>query len=204
MRILEALLAEAGPLDAGELAERVELHPNTVRSHVAVLAEAGLVAARPAPRGEPGRPKVVYEATGELPAPEPGYRFLATILAGSLSGVPGADRIAEDAGRAWGRYLVERPAPFTSTSGEEAVREVVRILDEHGFDPKARDGVVRMRRCPFRDLARAHPEVVCSAHLGLLRGALDALDTLVEVTSFEPFVEPSLCIARLAQPEPGP
>jgi predicted ArsR family transcriptional regulator len=27
-------------------------------------------------------------------------------------------------------------------------------------------------RCPFREIAEARPDVVCSIHLGLMRGAL--------------------------------
>jgi predicted ArsR family transcriptional regulator len=27
-------------------------------------------------------------------------------------------------------------------------------------------------RCPFREIAEARPDVVCSVHLGLMRGAL--------------------------------
>jgi predicted ArsR family transcriptional regulator len=59
-RIL-AVLHEAGaPLDARELAERVGLHSNTVRSHLGVLAEVGLVSAKAEERARPGRPRVVY------------------------------------------------------------------------------------------------------------------------------------------------
>ena len=46
-RILETLAAAGEPLDAAELAERVGLHPNTVRWHLGVLADAGFVTSSP-------------------------------------------------------------------------------------------------------------------------------------------------------------
>jgi len=43
---------------------------------------------------------------------------------------------AEQAGEEWGRYLVDRPEPFTSLSAAEAVNRVVDLLDELGFEPE--------------------------------------------------------------------
>ena len=63
VRILEALREAEAPLDARELGTRVGLHWNTVRSHLRVLAEAGLVSARREERTRPGRPRLLYEAT---------------------------------------------------------------------------------------------------------------------------------------------
>src|SRR5438093_9489008 len=88
VRILELVQQAEAPLDARELGTRVGLHVNTVRSHLRVLAEAGLVAAgREEPTG-PGRPRVLYQAPAEpLDAPAlDSYRLLAQILASSLAG----------------------------------------------------------------------------------------------------------------------
>jgi predicted ArsR family transcriptional regulator len=54
-----------------------------------------------------------------------------------------------------------------------------------------------MRPCPFGELAADHRSVVCPVHLGLMRGALDALGAPVEAASLEPFVRPDLCVAHL-------
>lgn len=205
VRILSVLRAAETPLDARELAERVDRHANTVRSHLHVLAEAGLVAATPEGRAGLGRPRILYEATPETVAvPESGgYRLLAQILAGSLAGSeqdPAAR--AEAAGRVWGRYLVERPAPLTSVSVTEAVDRVVRLLDELGFQPTLESGegghTVLMKRCPFHDVATEYQGVVCSVHLGLVRGALAELGVPIEADWLKPFVEPDLCVVHLA------
>jgi len=78
---------------------------------------------------------------------------------------------------------------------------VTGVFAELGFDPRLTDsGDGRqnaLRACPFRDLARAQPEVVCSVHLGLLRGTLAQLGALPATAQLLPFVEPELCLARL-------
>jgi predicted ArsR family transcriptional regulator len=196
-RILRTLAEARGPLDAHELAARVGLHPNTVRWHLGVLADAGFVSSSTEPRTRPGRPRVVFTATEEEAEGREDYRLLAAILAGSLSGTETGAAVAEQAGKAWGRFLVERPRPFARLSAGDAADQVVRLLDEHGFEPERENGDVLMRRCPFRDLAEQHGDVVCAVHLGLIRGALAEIGAPVTATRLEPFVEPGLCRARL-------
>ena len=60
-----------------------------------------------------------------------------------------------------------------------------------------------MRRCPFHELAEAHPEIVCSVHRGMISGALAELGSELRVERLDAFVEPNLCIARLTRTEPG-
>ena len=168
-----------------------------MRWHLGVLADAGFVTSSPEPPTRPGRPRVVFTAA-EAPAEgREDYRLLAAILAGSLSGTETGAAAAEQAGAAWGRFLVERPQPFARLTAGDAADEVVRLLDEHGFEPERENGDVLMHRCPFRDLAEQHGDVVCSVHLGLIRGALAEIGAPVTATRLEPFVEPSLCRARL-------
>jgi len=95
--ILDAL-EEASPLDVRELGARVSLHPNTVRWHLGILADAGLVSSTAEPRRTPGRPRIVYSPTrAPRAAARDEYRLLATILAGSIAdsgGVEAAERAA--------------------------------------------------------------------------------------------------------------
>jgi predicted ArsR family transcriptional regulator len=201
VQILKVVQEAAAPLDARELGTRVGLHVNTVRSHLRVLAEAGLVSARREVRTRPGRPRVLYEATAEpLDAPAPAsYRLLAQILASSLAGSerdPSAR--AEEAGRAWGAHLVDRPPPFTSISKEKTI---VRLHEEHGFSPELRRAPsgqeIVLKRCPFHEAATTYPTVVCPLHLGLVRGALAELGTGVEADWLKPFAEPGACVAHM-------
>ena len=190
--------AERSGLDVQQLARALELHPNTVRWHLGILGDAGIVESHPEPRAGPGRPRILYRLTREGTANgREEYRLLATILSGAVSGREDGPSRAEEAGREWGRYLVRRPAPGARVNEREAVGEVVRLLDEQGFAPDAEGTEVRMHRCPFHDLAEQHPEVVCAVHRGLISGALDELGSELNVEGLDVFVEPDLCIARL-------
>jgi predicted ArsR family transcriptional regulator len=205
VRILELVQEAEAPLDARELATRVGLHANSVRSHLRVLAEAGLVSARHEERTRPGRPRVLYKATTAEPldAPAPAsYRLLAQILASNLAGTerdPSAR--AEEAGRAWGAHLVGRPAPFTSISKQETIDEVIRLHEQYGFRPelrRAKSGQeLVLKRCPFQEVATTYQSVICPLHLGLIRGALAELGTGIEADSLEPFAEPGACVGHL-------
>ncbi len=204
VRILE-LLRERG-MDVRELATSLGLHTNTIRSHLDVLSEADLVRTRSAPQEGPGRPRVIYDLERELPEERGGYKLLARILASYLSAsAPDPGAAAEEAGRAWGRYLSGLPQPFVRVGSEEAIKRVVALFTELGFQPEAAgegdERRILLHRCPFREAATANPEVVCALHLGLLRGALGELGAPVEATRLDPLVEPSLCIAHLRTPE---
>lgn len=59
------------------------------------------------------------------------------------------------------------------------------------------DRVIELRGCPFRDAAVEHPEVVCSAHRGLLDGTVERLGHDTGEATLLPFVEPELCLVRL-------
>ena len=52
-----------------------------------------------------------------------------------------------------------------------------RALDELGFDPAvaAKDGLatIAFTHCPYRELADAHPELVCHMHRGLVEGFVE-------------------------------
>jgi predicted ArsR family transcriptional regulator len=199
VQIVDELRGADDGLDVQELARRVGLHANTVRWHLGVLADAGLVSSRPVGRAGPGRPRVVYMLEDE-PSSEAGvedYRLLSAILTGVASQLADGPARAEEAGRAWGRHLVDRPSPLVSLTDEEATSEVVELLDQQGFRAETGDGEIRMRRCPFHELAEAHPGIVCAVHRGLISGALAELGSGLRVERLDAFVEPNLCIAKL-------
>lgn len=51
--------------------------------------------------------------------------------------------------------------------------------------------------CPFIDLAKAHPEVACGIHRGLIRGSLEVLGEHDTEITLEPFVGPTHCLAHV-------
>ena len=210
VRILRALRVADHPMDAREVAEEVGLHHNTVRAHLDVLVDVELVEKNPEERDTPGRPRMVYQAVPEeIPIGRRGeYRLLAEILASYLrSIVPNPAAAAEEAGRAWGGYLTERPPPFQKVTAPEAIGRIAKMFIDLGFEPEIREEndrkMILLHRCPFRDVAHSNPEVVCSVHLGLLRGLLEQVGAPVWVTDVQPFVKPSLCLVHLGERKPG-
>lgn len=109
----------------------------------------------------------------------------------------------------------ERPRPDRGGSAAVAPLEHAQLaaLEQHledlGFAPDAcTDGLeVQLNRCPFVDLARERPEVVCSVHLGLSRGVLAqqagplVADRLERVPGVQRCV---LHLSRRADVEPDP
>lgn len=198
-RIVAELHGSAAGLDAHELARRIGLHPNTIRWHLGVLADAGLVSQRRAERTTPGRPRTLYTLTAEAAArPKDEFRLLASVLTSALAQDRDAVTKSEAAGFGWGRYLAPRRTPFSTPDEEEVIAEIVRLLDDQGFAPEVERDEVRLRRCPYYDLAEQHPDVVCSVHKGLIAGALDELGSDLDV-DLTPFVRPDLCVARLVR-----
>ena len=140
VRIVEELRAADGGLDADELGSRVGLHPNTVRWHLGILADAGLVSSAPAARATRGRPRILCSPEPELD--EQGtdeHRLLATVLTVALAGTDDGAARAEAAGEAWGRYLLARDPLARPRDDDGAVEEVVELLDQQGFEPSAHE-----------------------------------------------------------------
>jgi predicted ArsR family transcriptional regulator len=204
--VFDLLRAAGSPVGVQEIADRAGLHPNTARFHLDALVEAGLAARAPKERTTPGRPSMAYRA---VEGGGPGgrrYRLLAEMLTGLIAAVmakPG--EAAVEAGREWGRYLTEQPPPYQGLGAGEAVERLTATLEEVGFAPEAvADGTryqLRLRQCPFREVAENHQDVVCQLHLGLMQGALAQMRAPVTADRLEPFAEPSLCIAHLATPQ---
>jgi predicted ArsR family transcriptional regulator len=202
--VLDMLRTADGPLGVREVAHRTGLHPNTARFHLEALVEAGLATRETEDRETPGRPRIGYRAVADGPAGPRRYRLLAEMLTSLIAGtMPDPASGSEEAGREWGAYLTEQPPPYQRQTAAAAVDKLVGILADLGFSPQAAPGPgtgqyqVQLRQCPFREVAERHREVICSLHLGLMRGALDRMRAPVTADRLEPFVEPALCIATL-------
>jgi predicted ArsR family transcriptional regulator len=198
VELLDLLRAREDASDASELADELGLHVNTVRSHLQLLEDAGLVTSETEVRRVRGRPRLLFRATPER-QPDRDYRGLAALLAGTLArDADTAEDVAIDAGERWGRQLgagrtVPRDTPVTELAAG--------LLDELGFAPRplADDpAVIDLTRCPYLAVAEEHPEVVCGVHLGLLRGALTAAGAQDVDVSLVPFATPTTCRVSLA------
>jgi len=202
--VLDLLRAAGSPAGVRDIADQAGLHPNTARFHLDALVDAGLAARAPKERTTPGRPSMAYRAVaGGETMGRRRYRLLAEMLTSLIAGMlPKPGEAAGEAGREWGRYLTEPPPPYQRLDAGEAVEKLTATMAEIGFAPEAvTDGTqyqLRLRQCPFREVAENHQDVVCQLHLGLMQGALAQMRAPVTADRLQPFAEPSLCIAYLA------
>lgn len=201
-----AALRRLGTAEAGAIAARLKLHPTTVRVHLDALAESGLVTRARREHGVGrGRPPYVYSAptSGEAGAAR-GYQALAAVLAESFGRGGGTkSERATEAGRRWAAARnghTDQRAARRGKAGFGLVR-LVRELDELGFEPRAHAAKgtthVEMWSCPYWEIAREQPEVVCAVHRGLLEGMLDhEFGPRFEV-ELVPFVTVDYCLASV-------
>ena len=198
-RVLELLVDSDEALDAIAVAAAMSQHVTTARFHLEQLEAVGLVQ-REVLRvpGRRGRPRVLFSIPPSLPAAarvsgapqadvqEQLSRALISVLNEDADG--GRAR-AIRAGENWSRTLPEPvltgPDVVAVTPGERDlsvlrrtggpdVGPYLRVLGDLGFAPELQgERVVALRECPFREEARQNPGVVCSVHLGLMRGERD-------------------------------
>lgn len=171
----EELTRSAAPLSATDLAQRLDLHPNTVRLHVERLREVGLVEVEAIHRGTVGRPQHRYSLAPGAPGlgfDPPAHALLAGLLAALAEQVGASGDDAGATGRAWGGEAARR------TRSRDCLAALVAELDRLGFEPATeeiseRSSSIAFLHCPFRELAEAYPELVCNLHRGLVEGIVD-------------------------------
>ena len=206
--ILQLLRVSAEPRSIASVADELGVHPNTVRFHLDALARAGRVEQVLGDSAGRGRPPVLFRASRRMdPAGPTNYRLLASILTGYVAGHPDAAGVAVELGRSTSPALMPSSAQRRAPSKTRAVAELAKLLADLGFEPEPLDArrarEIRLRHCPFQNLAEQHGEVICSVHLGLMQGALSAMRAPVTVDRLDPFVEPDLCVAHLTPAPTG-
>jgi predicted ArsR family transcriptional regulator len=171
---LELARANA-PLSTSDIAETLGLHPNTVRPHLERMREVGLLTVEADGRGTVGRPQHRYLLTPDAPSLglEPAaFPMLAGMLAALAAETGAAPDDAAAAGARQGRAMGAR------TLRPGCLEAVVDMLAELGFDPTvvhdADAATVAFAHCPYRELAEAHPEIVCHLHRGLIEGFVES------------------------------
>jgi predicted ArsR family transcriptional regulator len=200
--IYQELSLSPSPLSAGEIAEELGLHPNTVRPHLDRMREAGVVEVETLHRGTVGRPQLRYSLAPGAPGPgldPPAHTLLAGLLAALADqlGADGGD--AAGLGRRWGTEAVGRRQPSRG-----CLAALTAELDRLGFNPAvtpAEGGADRVRvdflHCPFRELAEAYPDLVCNLHRGIVEGFLDTAGEPGMVEAFNTLADRDPCNTTL-------
>jgi predicted ArsR family transcriptional regulator len=203
-------IVDVDGLTAGELASELDLHVTTVRFHLDRLERAGLVRSQFTTAFGVGRPRKVYAVTAE-PESLGDREWHLRMLAGLLSANFTTGVTPQEAGEQWidENVSLTSAAPATTPGAWIAkLGELIDVLQRWGYSPELRttDGGQTARidivDCPFRDLARENPDVVCGIHRGLLTGVLAQLGEDEVDVSLQPFVGPRLCRAVLTTHRP--
>jgi len=168
------------PLTTADIASSLSLHPNTVRPHLERMKDAGLVEVEAAGRGDVGRPQHRYSVSPDAPSlglEPPTIPVLARMVLAMAKRLEASADDAEAVGRDEGR---RRAAPFDAAPS--TLEALVSDLDRLGFDPVVTAvptdpdaATIGFANCPFADLAREHPELVCGLHRGMVAGFVDRM-----------------------------
>ncbi|MFC5997058.1 helix-turn-helix transcriptional regulator [Pseudonocardia hispaniensis] len=185
-RLYEHVVSQPGSVSRDEAAAAIGLPRTTAAFHLDRLVEEGLlevVYERRTGRTGPGagRPAKLYRRSScqvVVSLPERRYDLAGNLLAGALvevesSGASPRLVLGRRAHRL-GTALARSACP--AGSGLDGREAALRVLAEHGFEPRAEGGGVALVNCPFHVLAKEHPELVCGMNLCLLQGLLDGLD----------------------------
>jgi predicted ArsR family transcriptional regulator len=207
-RVYEHVSRQPAPVDRDEVAAAVGLPRTTAAFHLDRLARSGLLDVhfeRRSGRSGPGagRPAKLYRrADRPVTVSLPGRRYdlAGELLAGALAE---AEATGDRPSAALARAARERGGELGgATPADGSGRDrVLRLLEEHGFEPRADgDGVV-LGNCPFHVLARRHTQLVCGMNLHLLDGVLAA----VAGSGFEAALDPAegRCCVRLRPARTG-
>ena len=170
------LARSQSPRSTAEIADTLGLHPNTVRPHLERMRDVGLLDVVVDNRGSVGRPQHRYSLAADAPSlgfEPPAYPPLAHMLLQAALNAGVSPDAAAEAARAEGRERAAR-APRKG-----CVQALTSALAELGFDPAvATEGdlaTVAFTHCPYRELAEAHPDLVCNLHRGLIEGFVEEI-----------------------------
>ncbi|MEA2509189.1 MAG: hypothetical protein QOG21_1271 [Actinomycetota bacterium] len=189
------------PVSRDEAADEVGISRKLAAFHLDKLVEKGLLRASYAhPVGRPlhraGRSSKLYEPSDlrlDFSLPERRYDLLAEVLAEAVSS-GGAEAVACDIAGRKGASL-GRHTP--RSSGEPASDTAVKLLGKHGFEPipDLQSEGMWLRNCPFHDVARQAPELVCQMNLAFIQGVLQGLEATGVRAELDP--APGRCCIRL-------
>jgi predicted ArsR family transcriptional regulator len=195
LRLYEVVTGQPGPVNRDEAASAAGIGRALAVYHLDKLVESGLLVAtysRPAGRSGPGagRPAKLYARSDRefaVTVPPREYELAARLLVQAVEADPGdrsraalaeaARRLGTELGRAFRPDAAERDAAERDAAERDAAeRDVEGMLTQQGYEPcRGGDGVIRLRNCPFHQLAEQHRAVVCGMNLALVEGLVAGL-----------------------------
>jgi predicted ArsR family transcriptional regulator len=208
--LYEFVVAAGRAVGRDEAAAALGLERGTATHHLERLAGEGLLDVeyrRLTGRRGPGagRPAKLYRRSSrqfDVSLPPRDYEFAGRILAEAVdqartSGV-GVEATLRNACTSEGRRIAARILDSLRRGAGRRARQaaVLSELEALGYEPEAtKDGTVRLRNCPFHQLAQEHTDLVCGMNLCVLDAAASEVDA-----GFEARLEPEegFCCVRFS------
>lgn len=164
---------------AGELAEQCGIPLNTVRDHVRVLLDEGLIRSENLTLGRRGRPPLVFHPVHDAAS--------STVASARVEGAISRGRML--------RAMSREPPLGLEADALRQVDVLYEHLDDVGLNPVVDEKALRfdLTPCRYHDLLDADQELVCGVHAQLVRDVLRHGDGPLEVESLEPFVTRHMC-----------
>jgi predicted ArsR family transcriptional regulator len=178
-RLYDHVVRQPQPVGRDEVAGELGMPRATAAFHLDRLVAEGLLDVhyeRRSGRSGPGagRPAKLYRRAAcsvEVSLPERHYDLAGDLLAGALEE---ADASGESPRVVLERRARERGREFGAGAVDgDGAEPALRVLDEHGFEPRRGGAAITLANCPFHALAQRHSALVCGMNLGLLEGLLD-------------------------------
>jgi len=194
-RLYEVVIRQDGPVGRDEAASAAGVGRALAVYHLDKMVECGLLTAtyrRPPGRSGPGagRPAKLYARSDRefaVSVPPREYELAARLLVQVVESDPSgrsrtalgeaAHRLGAELGNAF-RSDAAGPEPGRQEgTDQDAPRPDVEVaLAQQGYQPACdEDGVIRLRNCPFHQLAERHRDVVCGMNLALVEGLVAGL-----------------------------
>jgi len=191
------LARAASPRSTAEVADTLDLHPNTVRPHLERMRDVGLLVVETESQGEVGRPQHRWSLAPDAPSlglEPPATPMLAAMLVAVADAAGATAEDAREAGGAQGR------AAAAAVTDDDCVGALVTELDRLGFDPAlAADddsASVAFTHCPFAAYATANPQLVCNLHRGMVEAFVETVGG-ARVTHFGTLIDRRPCQVEL-------
>jgi predicted ArsR family transcriptional regulator len=205
-RLYLHVIGQAEAVGRDEAASALGIGRSLAAFHLDRLVEAGLLTTefrRLSGRTGPGagRPAKLYRSSGRevrAAVPHRRYEVAAELFASALTSEdPGPDALVEAAG-AYGAELGAEARHRAGPSSRHRGRVVAlaSVLRDAGYVPFERGGELRLRNCPFHELAERHRQLTCGMNLALVRGILDGAGLPTETARLD--WQPGQCCVAIA------
>ncbi|UNK72066.1 helix-turn-helix domain-containing protein [Microbacterium sp. H1-D42] len=207
LQLLQAIQRVPGRR-AAELADECGIPLNTVRDHLRVLENEGLIRSETVQVGVRGRPPIVFHPVNDADTSDVAEaRVAGASMRGRMLRTITATDAAADASRHASRHASPH-APAAAAApvpmDEAAVRQLDVLyehLDDAGLDPTVDERTLtfELAPCRYHEMIDDDKALVCGVHARLVKDVLRQSGGPLRVRTLEPFVTEHTCRLVLTQ-----